>query len=136
MRTSLSSLCSHRKPCETRGAHAYIYYCTCRVQLMPFIILGIGVDDIFVLVRSMEEVNAEHAGAPIPERFRRALNVGGMSITVTSATNFVAFMFGSLTSIPAVKWCAPNVNPTIPSYSMPPELLLAVMVLRTYAWTP
>ena len=73
---------------------------------MPFIILGIGVDDIFVLVRSMEEVTDQDRSASIPQRFRRALNVGGMSITVTSATNFAAFMFGSLTSIPAVKWCA------------------------------
>lgn len=75
------------------------------MQLMPFIILGIGVDDIFVMVRSMEEVTAQDRTASIPQRFRRALNVGGMSITVTSATNFAAFMFGSLTSIPAVKWC-------------------------------
>jgi hypothetical protein len=72
---------------------------------MPFIMLGIGVDDIFVMVRSMEEVSEVFPGASIEERFRKALNLGGMSITVTSATNFAAFMFGSLTSIPAVTWC-------------------------------
>lgn len=73
---------------------------------MPFILLGIGVDDIFVLVRSVEEVDEQHADLPLPERFEKALNLGGMSITVTSVTNAAAFMFGSLTSIPAVRWCA------------------------------
>ena len=50
---------------------------------MPFILLGIGVDDIFVLVRSVEEVDEQHADLPLPERFEKALNLGGMSITVT-----------------------------------------------------
>ena len=73
---------------------------------MPFILLGIGVDDIFVLVRSVEEVDEQHADLPLPERFEKALNLGGMSSTVTSVTNSAAFMFGSLTSIRAVRWCA------------------------------
>ena len=32
------------------------------------------------------------------------LNLGGMSITVTSAANVGAFLFGSMTAIPAIKW--------------------------------
>jgi predicted RND superfamily exporter protein len=78
----------------------------CALQLMPFIILGVGVDDVFVIIRSMEEVTERNRDAPIPERFREALSLGGMSITVTSVTNFAAFMFGSITSIPAIRWCA------------------------------
>lgn len=76
------------------------------MQILPFILLGIGVDDIFVLVRSVEEVDEQHPNLPLPERFRKALNLGGMSITVTSVTNATAFMVGSLTAIPAVRWCA------------------------------
>lgn len=76
-------------------------------QVLPFILLGIGVDDIFVLVRSVAEVDELQPGLPIPDRFRKALNIGGMSITVTSLTNATAFMFGSMTVIPAVRWCAP-----------------------------
>lgn len=75
------------------------------VQVQPFLLLGIGVDDIFVIVRSVEEVNKAHPRLPVPERIRKALNIGGMSITVTSVTNAIAFMFGSLTAIPAVQWC-------------------------------
>ena len=76
------------------------------MQILPFILLGIGVDDIFVLVRSVEEVDEQQPHLPLPDRFRKALNLGGMSITVTSVTNATAFMFGSLTAIPAVRWCA------------------------------
>ena len=81
-------------------------------QVLPFILLGIGVDDIFVMVRSVEEVDEMHPGLAIPERFRKALNLGGMSITVTSVTNAVAFMFGSLTAIPAVQWYEPVRRPS------------------------
>jgi hypothetical protein len=79
----------------------------CTLQILPFILLGIGLDDIFVLVRSVEEVNELHPNLPLPERFEKALNLGGMSITVTSVTNAAAFLFGSMTSIPAVSWCSP-----------------------------
>lgn len=62
--------------------------------------------NIFVLVRSVEEVNELQLNLPLPERFQKAINLGGMSITVTSVTNAAAFMFGSLTTIPAIRWCA------------------------------
>jgi Niemann-Pick C1 protein len=73
-------------------------------QVLPFILLGVGVDDMFMLVQSLEEVDATSPGLPLEERFRRTLNRGGMSITVTSFTNAAAFLFGSITSIPAIQW--------------------------------
>ena len=75
-------------------------------QVLPFILLGVGVDDLFLLVQSLEEVDATTPGLPLELRFRKTLNRGGMSITVTSLTNVAAFLFGSLTSIPAIRWCA------------------------------
>lgn len=75
-------------------------------QVLPFILLGVGVDDLFMLVQSLEEVDATSPGLPLEERFRRTLSRGGMSITVTSFTNVSAFMFGSMTSIPAIQWYA------------------------------
>lgn len=80
------------------------------MQILPFILLGIGVDDIFVLVRSVEEVDEQYPGLPLTDRFRRALNLGGMSITVTSLTNTTAFLFGSMTAIPAVRWYVPRTH--------------------------
>jgi Patched family len=59
-----------------------------------------------MMVRSLEEVDEQAPGLPLDERFRRMLRAGGMSITVTSLTNCAAFLFGSITSIPAIRWCA------------------------------
>jgi predicted RND superfamily exporter protein len=77
------------------------------MQVLPFILLGIGIDDMFVLVRSLEEVDELHRGdgLSIEERFRKSLQNGGMSITVTTLTNVTGFLFGSMTAIPAVRWC-------------------------------
>jgi hypothetical protein len=74
-------------------------------QVLPFILLGVGVDDMFMLVQSLEEVDEVSPGLPIEDRFRQCLEKGGMSITVTSLTNATAFLFGSMTSIPAIRWC-------------------------------
>ena len=51
----------------------------------------------------MEEVDEVAPGLPLPQRFRQCLRRGGMAITVTSITNVSAFLFGSATSIPAVR---------------------------------
>ena len=75
------------------------------MQILPFILLGIGVDDMFVLVRSLEDVDELFPQLPLKERFQQMLARGGMSMTVTSLTNVAAFLFGSLTAIPAVRWC-------------------------------
>jgi hypothetical protein len=77
-------------------------------QVLPFILLGIGVDDLFVLMRALEEVDEQQPGLSTENRFHGALKLGGMSITATSLTNCSAFLFGSLTSIPAVQWCVPS----------------------------
>jgi predicted RND superfamily exporter protein len=73
-------------------------------QLLPFILLGIGVDDMFVLVRAMEEVDESFVGLPMEQRFRKCMESGGVSITVTTLTNAAAFALGSITSIPAIRW--------------------------------
>jgi hypothetical protein len=85
-------------------------------QVLPFIILGVGVDDMFMLVQSLEEVDEQTPGLPLEDRFRQCLERGGMSITVTSLTNMTAFLFGSMTSIPAIQWCssAPSHVPEYP----------------------
>jgi len=60
----------------------------------------IFVDDMFVIVNSYD--NTEARVDPV-ERMGRSLRVAGMSITVTSATDVIAFLIGSSTSLPALK---------------------------------
>ena len=72
--------------------------------ILPFICLGIGIDDMFVIVRCLNN---------IPEQIRRANsreeNIGlamkhaGASITVTSVTDVVAFVTGAITFFPSLQ---------------------------------
>jgi hypothetical protein len=94
---------------------------TTLTQVLPFILLGVGVDDLFVLVRSLEDVEESSPGLSLEQRFKQTLAQGGMAITVTSLTNVSAFLFGSMTSIPSITWWAPcssnDANVVVAAYS-------------------
>ena len=80
-------------------------------SLLPFILLGIGVDDAFVIVnafnRERKEPRAAENNEDIAKRCARALARAGASITVTSATDLVAFGISSSSSLPALaSFCA------------------------------
>jgi Niemann-Pick C1 protein len=80
-------------------------------SLLPFILLGIGVDDAFVIVNAF---NRERKGPRTSEdnddltkRCARALARAGASITVTSATDVVAFGISASSKLPALaSFCA------------------------------
>ena len=69
-------------------------------NILPFMLLGIGVDDMFVIVSCIDQ-------APLylsaNERFRIGLRHAGPSITVTSVTDALAFFFGALSSFPGLR---------------------------------
>jgi len=69
------------------------------VQVLPFILIGIGVDDMFVLTAALE---AESSDLPVKERMARAMGHAGVSITVTSLTDLFAFALGSTSALPAL----------------------------------
>lgn len=75
-------------------------------SLLPFILLGIGVDDAFVIVNAFNrERNVKRSGeddAAIGKRSGRALARAGASITVTSLTDLVAFAISSASKLPAL----------------------------------
>ena len=59
---------------------------------MPILMLGIGVDDIFVIINSIDQLSLNMK--PI-ERLKQALSHSGPSITITSLTNSLAFLSGT-----------------------------------------
>jgi predicted RND superfamily exporter protein len=74
---------------------------------IPFLLLGLGVDDAFVLTSEfyraahMNPHNSPEDNIIITARY------GGMSILITSATDALAFLVGSITRLPALSWfCA------------------------------
>ncbi|XP_064599698.1 patched domain-containing protein 3-like [Liolophura sinensis] len=62
------------------------------VGVMPFLVLGIGVDDTFVMLSGWSET---HGMSGIPERLAVSLASSGLSITLTSLTDVIAFCIGA-----------------------------------------
>ncbi|CAM9760685.1 unnamed protein product, partial [Choristocarpus tenellus] len=55
----------------------------------------------FIIVAAYDHIDPS---VPIPERVGKALARVGLSISYTSLTDFLAFMLGSTTSLPAVEY--------------------------------
>jgi predicted RND superfamily exporter protein len=73
-------------------------------SVLPFVILGLGVDDSFVIVNCFDRTSPND---PIPKRLSDALANAAASITVTSLTDFVAFMISTTSALPALaSFCA------------------------------
>lgn len=81
-------------------------------SVLPFVLLGIGVDDAFVIANAFDR---EREGIPrekendesIVKRGARALARSGASITVTSLTDLVAFAISASSALPALgSFCA------------------------------
>ena len=64
--------------------------------VIPFLLLGIGVDDMFVIVQCLD--NLDHVpGESAEERVGKAMRHAGVSILVTSFTDALTFFIGSTT---------------------------------------
>ncbi|KAH9515406.1 hypothetical protein Btru_014375 [Bulinus truncatus] len=88
------------------GAFGLVTFCGVRfvniVGVMPFLTLGIGVDDMFLLMGSWSEITAAR-GLTIPERIGHVFKKAGVGITITSLTDCLAFAVGSMSAFTSVK---------------------------------
>jgi Niemann-Pick C1 protein len=80
-------------------------------SLLPFILLGIGVDDAFVITnainRERKNPRKGEEDEHLIKRCAKGLSKSGTSITVTSATDLVAFAISSSSALPALaSFCA------------------------------
>ena len=62
--------------------------------VIPFLLLGIGVDDMFVIVQCLDNLDKVE-GESSEERVSKAMKHAGVSILVTSITDAVTFFIGS-----------------------------------------
>mmetsp|Transcript_9367 Transcript_9367/g.17549 ORF Transcript_9367/g.17549 Transcript_9367/m.17549 type:complete len:1290 (-) Transcript_9367:211-4080(-) len=71
--------------------------------LSLFIILGIGVDDVFVFHGCYHQARASCPGAPLEQVLSYAFRNGGKAMLMTSVTSATAFIANVLSYIPAVR---------------------------------
>lgn len=88
-------------------------------EVIPFLVLAVGVDNVFILVHELERQNSLHSppdaddadsdageqstNLPPEERVARAVARMGPSIMLSSVTETVAFALGALVPMPAVR---------------------------------
>ena len=87
-------------------------------QMVPFIILGVGLDDTFIITgsyfRKLSEENqietqigneeGKDQEELITERIAETMEEVGLSIALTTTTTTFAFMLGCLSTIPGIRW--------------------------------
>lgn len=72
-------------------------------EVIPFIVLAVGVDNIFLIVHEFERVNLSHPDDMVEERIAKALGRMGPSILLSASTETVAFALGAFVGMPAVR---------------------------------
>lgn len=69
----------------------------------PLVHAGVGVDDLFVYTNAFDNTAFDADEPDMRTRVARSMAEGGTSITITSLTNFGAFIIGSNTSLPGLR---------------------------------
>ncbi|XP_014230059.1 protein patched homolog 3-like [Trichogramma pretiosum] len=71
---------------------------------LPFMLMGLGVDDTFVMMAAWDEVASRQVNLkkPLVERVALTLSHAGAAISVTSLTDVVAFVIGASTILPSL----------------------------------
>eukprot|EP00753_Platysulcus_tardus_P005631 PLAT13548.1.p1 GENE.PLAT13548.1~~PLAT13548.1.p1 ORF type:complete len:988 (+),score=491.43 PLAT13548.1:88-2964(+) len=101
------------------------FFSTPVTNVLPFILLGIGVDDMFVLVSAFERSK----GKNVEERMADGMGHAGVSITITSVTDLLAFALGSMSRLPALEnFCAFAAFGILFDYALQISLFAAMMV--------
>uniref|UniRef100_A0A3B4DT74 SSD domain-containing protein n=1 Tax=Pygocentrus nattereri TaxID=42514 RepID=A0A3B4DT74_PYGNA len=71
-------------------------------QVLPFLALGVGVDDVFLLAHAFSETG-QNKRIPFEDRTGECLKRTGASVALTSISNITAFFMAALIPIPALR---------------------------------
>ncbi|XP_033644620.1 patched domain-containing protein 3-like isoform X1 [Asterias rubens] len=70
------------------------------VSLMPFLILGVGVDNMFIMIAAWRQLSLFLS---VEERMGRTFSEAAVSITITNLTTVLAFIIGASSPLPGVR---------------------------------
>lgn len=72
-------------------------------EVIPFLVLAVGVDNIFLIVHEFERVNVSHPDEEIETRIAKALGRMGPSILLSASSETIAIALGAFVGMPAVR---------------------------------
>ncbi|CAB3230588.1 unnamed protein product [Arctia plantaginis] len=72
------------------------------IEVIPFLVLAVGVDNIFILVQTNQRIKRK-PNESVPKQIGRTLGQVGPSMFLTSASESVCFFLGALSDMPAVR---------------------------------
>lgn len=70
------------------------------VGVLPFLVLGIGLDGMFILV---DELDRQPCDLSKTEKIKAVMRHTGATVTMTTMTDLVAFAVSTSTSLPAIR---------------------------------
>jgi Niemann-Pick C1 protein len=72
------------------------------VEVLPFLVLAVGVDNIFILVQHLQRDRIRDKES-VENQIARVLGEVGPSMFLSSGSETVAFFIGALSTMPAVR---------------------------------
>lgn len=102
------------------------------ISALPFMALGLGVDDMFVLIRYFSDLGVDYiTSRSYPEIIGEVLARGGAGATLTSVCNIAAFGCGAMLPVPAMSdFCIGAAIISLLNYVAMLTLFLPLMVLE------
>ncbi|XP_054673761.1 patched domain-containing protein 3 [Grus americana] len=69
----------------------------------PFLILGVGVDDMFIMIASWEQSTRKKEKSNVKSLLAETYAEAALSVTITTLTDVLAFFIGTWTAFPSVR---------------------------------
>jgi len=71
--------------------------------VIPFLLLGIGIDNIFVITQTFKTLESTSSPAKLSVRFGQTMKHAGVAVSVTTFTDVIAFFVGTNTLLPGLQ---------------------------------
>ncbi|KAI6183936.1 Sterol-sensing domain and Patched family-containing protein [Aphelenchoides bicaudatus] len=114
-------------------AFGIAFFCGLRfspvIMVTPFLVLAIGVDDSFLMTFTLHNVSKKHSS--IEERISKVCAETGPSVCLSSITNILAFLIGSLSATPEIQLFS-IVNAIALTFDLIYSLTLYAAILTIY----